>query len=539
MQKLIIAILLIVAGAQSLLSQTWVPQGNDTIGCMAIPEVKSILCEGDSFFLGGPYLYAGSSCLKVNGISCYANGNYKRVGFGVINGAGVEGMVRYKGKLYASGGFGEAAASVDDWLGIPNTACLIRWNNTANTWESVPNSYGELNSPVRDLTIFNDWLIIAGRFGFYLDSLNNIAAYDGIDYINIGRMPSEARTVEVYNGELYAGGHFFTLKKYLGGTVWTDVGGYTNYYIQDMSVDTFNNFLYITGGFTVVDNNLYTDNVAIWNGHYWESVGYGNGAGSDGNVVAVYQGDVYAGLAWDSIGGVYTGSLARWDGQNWHAIGNLNNWIEALVVYRDTLYVGGSFTTVNGVPQKAFARYVAPLTSCNYLKPRAFAIADTFYLNNGTAEAQFYNNNAYAHSWQWDFGDGGTDNLKDPLHAYTDTGTYTATVTVTHDSCVKTAEKTVVVLLSTGVEELSRESLQFKLYPNPTSGDVTVECTLPANKCGELRMHNTYGSLLESYAVEAGYNKIRLPASRWTTGISLVSLMIEGRQVLMEKVVKQ
>ena len=59
--------------------------------------------------------------------------------------------------------------------------------------------------------------------------------------------------------------------------------------------------------------------------------------------------------------------------------------------------------------------------------------------------------------WQWDFGDSGTDNIKDPLHSYTLAGIYTVTVTVTEDSCTKTAQNTITVLNGTGLEEYTKE----------------------------------------------------------------------------------
>ncbi len=46
--------------------------------------------------------------------------------------------------------------------------------------------------------------------------------------------------------------------------------------------------------------------------------------------------------------------------------------------------------------------------------------------------------------WAWDFGDGGTDNIQNPLHTYTTGGPFTATLTVTTgDGCQNTVSKSI------------------------------------------------------------------------------------------------
>jgi len=179
-------------------------------------------------------------------------------------------------------------------------------------------------------------------------------------------------------------------------------------------------------------------------------VGYGDSNGCQGDCMALelYRGDIYAGLYSDSLMGVYTGYLARWDGQNWHVAGDTVLWsINALEVFNDELYVGGnSYTDSAGIKKGTLGSwYMPPDTTCKYIKPRVYALADTFYLSQGSADVQFYNNNAYVDSWQWDFGDTGTDTIQNPVHTYTDTGTYNVkslkavyyptTETVSHYSC--------------------------------------------------------------------------------------------------------
>ncbi len=366
-----------------------------------------------------------------------------------------------------------------DASGVANTAKIASWNGV--NWESLPSTYGGLGSAVKDMVVYNDTLIIGTNFP---SSSTRICAYDVdiSDYIDIGSVPfASTLALAVFNGELYAGGVWNVLKKYIGGTglaAWEDVGGHMNDYILDMTVDTFNNFLYMGGGFTIVDDSIFTDNVAIWNGFYWEKVGYGNSYQSSCLSIAVYNGDLYSGLSYDTIGGVYTSRLARWDGTNWHNVGGSVKWgINAMEVFQNRLYIGGEIDTIGGIHQKGIACWQDTTPNCRHLKPRVFSDTTTYYLVNDTAQVQFYNNNAYVDTWAWDFGDTGASTIKDPSHIYTDTGTYTAEVIVTHGTCVDTATKTIVVDYPVNVGKVNKKEIGFKLYPNPTSNTLFVEMT--------------------------------------------------------------
>ncbi|PIP54054.1 MAG: hypothetical protein COX07_07400 [Bacteroidetes bacterium CG23_combo_of_CG06-09_8_20_14_all_32_9] len=113
------------------------------------------------------------------------------------------------------------------------------------------------------------------------------------------------------------------------------------------------------------------------------------------------------------------------------------------------------------------------------------------------------------------------------------------TVTVTEDGCTKTAQATIWVLNGTVLEEYTKESLQFNVYPNPTTGDFTIECTLPQNKTGKVKAYRNTGSQSGEHPLEPGYNKFIMPAGKWNENVILVGIYIEGRQVPVEKVVKK
>lgn len=80
-----------------------------------------------------------------------------------------------------------------------------------------------------------------------------------------------------------------------------------------------------------------------------------------------------------------------------------------------------------------------------------------------------------ATGWLWNFGDGETSTLQNPVHLYLTPGTYTVTLTVTNYNCTSTITGTVIVIDSeTDIIELADNSI-IKLYPNPANDVLTIE----------------------------------------------------------------
>ena len=511
-------------------SQHWIfLNDEDTMDDAGNPDVLSFYPADSIIYVGGIYNYAGGLLLRDIGI--WDGSEWQPMSYGISNSGGIWAITKYKEKIYVGGQFYAAYDSTNNEIG--HTVAIARWNGVC--WEALPNSYGDLYGSMSNFIIYNDTLIIGDNLP---GTPSRVCGYDGDidDYVHMGSLPSGVLALELYHNEIYAGGTWLTLKKYVGGSglaAWQDVGGHLNYYIQDMFVDTFNDFLYVGGGFFVVDDTILTDNVAIWNGHYWEGIG-GYGGISDVMTLAVYNGDLYTGRAADSAGGVYTKRLARWDGQNWSMVGGGVNGVSTLEVINNELYVGGGFDTVNGERHKSFAIWVDTTPNCRYLKPRVFTVnnEDTFYLSSGTVDIQFYNNNTYADNWLWSFGDGYSVTEQNPSHTFIDTGTYNVCVTVTHDSCVKTACKTITILNQTATATMAIKPAEMKIYPNPTDGNFFVDIALPpSNEQAEIKIFGQKGDLKARYPLQQGKNHIEIPSSKWKAGNYLVSLIVGGKLV--------
>tara|TARA_R110002049_G_scaffold216255_1_gene387781 strand:+ start:699 stop:1958 length:1260 start_codon:yes stop_codon:yes gene_type:complete len=74
---------------------------------------------------------------------------------------------------------------------------------------------------------------------------------------------------------------------------------------------------------------------------------------------------------------------------------------------------------------------------------------------------------------QWDFGDGFTDTVASPIHLYANTGYYTVIHTVNKCSDYD-MDSTYVNLIPLGLNGMKLENDQIKLFPNPSSGQLTI-----------------------------------------------------------------
>jgi hypothetical protein len=145
------------------------------------------------------------------------------------------------------------------------------------------------------------------------------------------------------------------------GASWEKVGnglvdGWTN--LHDMEV--FQDKLYVAGYFTQADGNP-SNSIMAWDGEKWDDLGGGvcsfGGAIDD---LFVHKGKLYVAGAFTCIGGIEASNVATWDGSRWCSVGSsvFNRAIHAVAVWRDTVYVGGSFFEIDGEPVRLFARYV-------------------------------------------------------------------------------------------------------------------------------------------------------------------------------------
>lgn len=114
------------------------------------------------------------------------------------------------------------------------------------------------------------------------------------------------------------------------------------------------------------------------------------------------------------------------------------------------------------------------------------AVADFSFAQSGPYAFDFTDLSAGTPTtWDWDFGDGNTDNVQNPSHTYAGEGNYTVTLTVTNGCNSDTY--TMNVGSTVGVEDLAFG--EFTVYPNPNNGQFNI-------------VSNAVGSTLTIFAID-------------------------------------
>ena len=121
---------------------------------------------------------------------------------------------------------------------------------------------------------------------------------------------------------------------------------------------------------------------------------------------------------------------------------------------------------------------------------------------------------------------------------YCASGDYTQTFQTVHgcDSVV-----TLHLTITVGVDNY--DGFDFKVYPNPTSNIVNVECIMKNEEWGEVELHlcDAYGRLLgviETHG-RASRQTAQIDLSQFADGIYFVKAVADGKTVAVRKVVKQ
>ncbi|MCF8374334.1 MAG: hypothetical protein K9H64_22115, partial [Bacteroidales bacterium] len=294
-------------------------------------------------------------------------------------GARVFEITRYKDEIYAGGFFLLA--------GYDTVNSIARWDGL--DWKSVGkgvvlSTTGE-PAAVRCLYEMEDTLYIGGSFDSIAGSnieCDGLAKWDGTNWCNIEKIPTDDNLISInemaeYKGELYVAGNFGgwtdTLNEIArwNGNQWLSVGGGIkgDAWVDGLAV--YKGYLYVGGFFYEQDGNAGSF-IMRWDGEQWSDVGggvSGNNPYANGQIheLHVFNGKLWAGGVFDYAGGVPAKYLAKWDGSKWcgmedrfkDRIYNLSSWGDSLYVLatieEDSVYyvaqwLGGDYVDTCSTP---------------------------------------------------------------------------------------------------------------------------------------------------------------------------------------------
>lgn len=130
---------------------------------------------------------------------------------------------------------------------------------------------------------------------------------------------------------------FFSNFRFASAQLWDSLGSGFDNEIRAVCTDTINNILY-AGGLFEYSGSLHVNNIARWNGTYWDTLSTGNGSSTCfcGPITALtmYNGELYScGNFWNADTPSY---IAKWNGVKWDSVTRIG--VNTLMVYNNELY---------------------------------------------------------------------------------------------------------------------------------------------------------------------------------------------------------
>ena len=144
----------------------------------------------------------------------------------------------------------------------------------------------------------------------------------------------------------------------------------------------------------------------------------------------------------------------------------------------------------------------------------------------------FSNSSANGLNYTWDFGDGQTSNLENPIHIYATSGGYFVTLTVSNECDTVTYSDSVFTTI-TSVEDLEG-GLTYNLFPNPNGGEFSLSLSASQSTSALIEVTDVSGRVV--YAQNLGSISGELlhdiDLGEVSTGVYFVKLSFNDRQVV-------
>lgn len=281
---------------------TWSTLGRGT-GWGANYNVAAIAVSGSDVYVAGSFNQVGG--IRANNIAHWDGQTWRTLGEGPDNGVNrsVSALAVRGSDLFVGGLFSRA--------GTTDARYVARWDG--HRWHSLDNGP---NDWVTALAVDGDQLHAGGFFTRIGDQVaNHVATWQEGSWRSLGVGSANGTSSTVFAlaasaDQLYVGGEFLS-----------------------------------AGGQTVL-------RIARWDGQQWNALGSPGALGVAGAVYALNLrgNELYVGGSFGTAGSVQARRLALWNGVEWRAVGAVGgvngvspNWVRALAMTANGLYVGGQF----------------------------------------------------------------------------------------------------------------------------------------------------------------------------------------------------
>ncbi len=243
----------------------------------------------------------------------------------------------------------------------------------AQTWSPLGNGFN--NSVMTLLSTQNgDSVYAGGRFTRTgLQDMRFISLWTNNQWNALGPgLDNPVRTITKIDGKIFVGGEFaYANDSQLNCFAeWdgTEFKGYQRGFFKSgqhsvaatvNAIVSYKNQIYAAGIFDYGnDKQDFMKNIARWNGTKWEAVSGGLTGNSGVNCMVVFNDTLYVGGGFSLAGDTSVNNIARWDGSTWKKVGNgMNDEVTTLTICNNQLYAGGVFDTSGGYSAAFLAKW--------------------------------------------------------------------------------------------------------------------------------------------------------------------------------------
>jgi hypothetical protein len=360
-------------------------------------RVEGFAVSGSTVFAAGAFGKAGA--VAANSIAAWNGSVWSALGKGLysctacspVEAGDVHALALSGSTLYAGGVF--------DHAGTVAASNVGQWNTASKTWSPLAAGVvAGFEGGVFALSVDGSSLVAGGDFTKAGSvAVNSLAvwsgsAWAGLDGANSGvTIGSGSGASEgvvdallVSGSTLYVGGSFDHL---LPGPTATK-GGLASFALNapawtvlpmEQATATVNSFaanpaggLYVGGSFDTggpLQTGIFLENIGLLVGQTWSALGQGVTYGENGHgfgiTLAHGSSGEYLGGWFNQAGSVQTNGIARWDGTAWHSMGSgvaggsspTGPTVQAIAVNKTQIFIGGDFSSVNGVVASDIAVY--------------------------------------------------------------------------------------------------------------------------------------------------------------------------------------
>ena len=148
----------------------------------------------------------------------------------------------------------------------------------------------------------------------------------------------------------------------------------------------------------------------------------------------------------------------------------------------------------------------------------------SFIYNSSNFDVGFINTSSNASNFSWNFGDGSYSNEANPIHSYSNLGTYIVMLISTSANCGSSTFSDTLTLISTDISECY-QPLTIHVFPNPAKGFVTIEINNSMNPNLKLSIINSLGQTLYSKNINVSHYNEEINLSKFASGVYSIQLL--------------